>query len=242
MPMAPERILGIVGGIGPESTIDYYRTLVAIWRQRRPDASYPRVIINSVEAGRVLRLLGQSEFGAVGRDVGAALGELVAAGCGRALIASSATHLAFEQIDPPPGIPMIHIVDVARAAARAGGHHRLGLIGTRFVMQSRLYSDRFEAIGLAVVNPTPEEQEVVHAIYMGELVLGEVRDDSRDRLVAVIAAMRDRDSIDGLILGGTELSLTLTEPTYAGVPILNTAHIHVDAAISWLLGEERDPV
>lgn len=230
-----DRVLGIVGGVGPESTIDYYRSLVASWRRRRPDGSYPRVIIDSVEAGRVIRLLGEGEFGAVGRDLGAALGELAAAGCGRALIASNATHLAFDHIDPLPRMPMIHIVDAARDAAVAGGHRRLGLIGTRFVMQARLYPDRFEPVGLTIAIPTPDEQEIVHGIYMGELIAGEFRDDSRQQLVDVIAAMRDRDHIDGAILGGTELALILTEPIYAGVPILNTARIHVEAALDWLL-------
>jgi aspartate racemase len=234
------RILGIVGGIGPESTIDYYRALVAGWRRRRPDGSYPRVIIDSVEAGRVIRWLGDGAFAEAGRELGMALAELAAAGCTRALIASNATHLAFDHIDPPPSMPMIHIVDAARDAAIAGAHHRLGLIGTKFVMRSRLYLDRFEPAGLAVVHPTAGEQDVVHGIYMGELIEGEFRDDSRQRLVDVIASMRDRDVIDGVILGGTELALTLTEPGYAGVPILNTAQIHVDAALAWLLGEQPE--
>ena len=231
-----ERVLGIVGGTGPESTVDYYRSLVATWRRRRPDGSYPRVIIDSVEAGRVIRLLGEREFAAVGREIGAVLGELAAAGCGRALLASNAVHLAFDHIAPPPPMPLIHIVEAARNAAIAGGHHRLALIGTRFVMQSRLYPDRFEPAGLTTVVPAPEEQDVVHAIYMGELLAGEIRDDSRERLVDLIATMRDRDAIDAVILGGTELALTLTERSYAGVPILNTTQIHVDAAVDWLLG------
>ncbi|MEA2545426.1 MAG: aspartate racemase, partial [Chloroflexota bacterium] len=56
------RVLGIVGGTGPESTIDYYRSLVATWRRRRPDGSYPRVIIDSIEAGRLFRNLGEGDF------------------------------------------------------------------------------------------------------------------------------------------------------------------------------------
>ena len=239
--MPAERILGIVGGIGPESTIDYYRSIVAAWRRHRPDGSYPRVIIDSVEAGRVIRLLGEGEFPAVGRALGAALRELAAAGCGRALIASNATHLAFDDIIPRPAMPMIHIVEAARDVAVRAGHRRLGLIGTRFVMQSRLYVDRFDPVGITVVTPMVDEQETVHSIYMDELLVGEIRDDSRARLVAVIAAMRDRDGIDGAILGGTELALTLTEPAYAGVAILNTAGIHVDAAVTWLLGGDGAP-
>jgi aspartate racemase len=234
------RVLGIVGGTGPESTIDYYRSLVAIWQRRRPDGSYPRVVIDSVEAGRVFRQLGDGDFAELGRTVGATLRELAAAGCGRALLASNAVHLAFEHIDPPSPIPLIHIVDVARDAAVADGHHRLGLIGTRFVMQSPLYTDRFEPAALAIVTPRAGEQETVHHIYVGELVLGQFHAHSRERLIALIATMRDRDEIDGLILGGTELALTLTEPTYADVPILDTARLHVEAAVDWLLGEDRE--
>ena len=129
------RILGIVGGTGPESTIDYYRSIVATWRRRRPDGTFPRVVIDSVDGGTVIRLLGEGDFEAVGKAFGAALGELAAAGCGRALIASNGGHLAFDHIDPPSPIPLIHIVEAARDAAVAAGRRRLGLLGVRFVVQ-----------------------------------------------------------------------------------------------------------
>ena len=230
------RVLGIVGGTGPESTVDYYRSLVASWRRRRPDGSYPRVVIYSIEASRVFRNLAEADFGAVGRDLGPAVAALAAAGCQRALLASNASHLAFDQIDPPPPIPLIHIVDAARDAATIAGHRRLGLLGTRFVMESDLYPARFGSAGLDVIVPTPAERELVHGIYFGELVAGIFRDESREALSAVVATMRDRDRIDAVILGGTELALTLTEPTCAGVAVLNTAQIHVEAAVDWLIG------
>jgi aspartate racemase len=232
---AEDRVLGIVGGTGPESTIDYYRSLIATWRRRRPDGSYPRVIINSIEAGRVFENLAAADFGAVGRDLGPAIAALAAAGCQRALLASNASHLAFELIDPPPRIPLIHIVDAARDAAVSAGFRRLGLIGTRFVMESDLYPARLAPSGLEVILPPAEERELVHGIYFGELVAGVIRDESRDALSAVVAAMRERDQIDAVILGGTELALILTEPTAGGAPVLNTAQIHVDAAVDWLL-------
>jgi aspartate racemase len=230
-----ERILGIVGGTGPESTIDYYRSLIRTWRQRRPDGSYPRVIINSIEAGRVFANLGTADYAAVGRDLGPAVAALAAAGCQRALLASNASHLAFELIEPPPAIPLIHIVDAARDAAVSAGYRRLGLIGTRFVMESDLYPARLAPAGLEVVLPTPDEREKVHAIYFGELVDGVIRDESRDALRKVVVAMRQRDGIDAIVLGGTELALIITESTFAGVPVLNTAQVQVDAAVDWLL-------
>jgi aspartate racemase len=234
--MSEQRVLGIVGGTGPESTVDYYRSLITTWRRLRPDGSYPRVIINSIEAGRVFRSLGEADFDAVGRDLGPAVEALAAAGCQRALLASNASHLAFDRIEPIPSIPLIHIVEAARAAATKAGHRRLGMLGTSFVMESDLYSARFAPAGLDVIAPTPAERERVHAIYFGELVAGVVREESRDALTEVVAAMRDRDRIDAVILGGTELALILTEPTCARLPVLNTAEIHVEAAVDWLIG------
>ncbi len=103
------------------------------------------------------------------------------------------------------------------------------------MVESRLYPDRFEPAGIRIVQPTTGEEDTVHEIYYGELIGGVIRDESRDRIVEVIASMRDRDGIDALLLGGTELALILTESSYAGVPILNTAQIHVEAAVDWLL-------
>jgi aspartate racemase len=233
-----ERILGIVGGTGPESTVDYYRSLVAAWRRRRPDGTYPRVIINSIEAGRLFENLWSADFDAVGRQLGPAVAALADAGCQRALLASNASHLAFARIEPAPRIPLIHIVEAARDVAVRSGFHRLGLLGTRFVMESAMYPIVLAPAGLQVVVPTSAEREHVHEIYFGELVAGVIRNESRDALAAVVAAMRDRDGIDAVVLGGTELALILTEPTCAGVPLIDTAHAHVEAAVDWLLGGE----
>lgn len=229
------RVLGIVGGTGPESTIDYYRSIIASWQHRKPDGSYPRLIINSVEGSRIFRLLGEGDYSAVARDMAAAVREVAMAGAGAALLASNATHLAFDEIESASPIPLIHIVDAARDAAASNGHRRLGMFGTRFVMEAPMYPERFAARGMTVVLPSADEREYIHARYFGELVRGLFLDQTREELLEIIARMRDRDGIDGLILGGTELALILTEPSYAGVPIINTANTHVERAVDWLL-------
>ena len=230
------RILGIVGGTGPESTIDYYRSLVATWRRRRPDGSYPRLLIASIEAGRVMDLLTAGEYASVAEVLSEAVEQLAAGGAGMALLASNATQLAYNDLTRTASIPLVHIVDATRDAARHGKHHRLALLGTRFVMQAAMYPVRFEAAGIEIVIPNQTEQDYVHEKYLGELVAGIVLDSTREKLVGIITRMRDREGIDGIILGGTELALILTEPSYAQVPILNTTQIHVERGVDWLLG------
>src|SRR5436853_7051914 len=79
---AMERNLGIVGGTGPESTADYYRTLIDTWRARGPANTYPRAMINSVEGGEIISLLGSGDYEAVGRLLSIAVLQLAAAGVG----------------------------------------------------------------------------------------------------------------------------------------------------------------
>ena len=99
-----------------------------------------------------------------------------------------------------------------------------------------MYPERFAARGMTVLAPNADEREYIHEKYFGELVPGVFDDQTRDGLVEIIARVRDRDAIDGLILGGTELALILIEPAYADVPMLNTAKIHAEAGVDWLLG------
>jgi aspartate racemase len=228
--------LGIVGGTGPESTIDYYRKAIWRWRAMRPDGTYPEIVIASVDGGTVIRQLGERAFEEVGRTFGEALVGLETAGCDLALIASNAGHLAYDHLEPAPRIDTIHIVDAALDDALRAGYRRLGIIGTRFVVKSDLYPSRFGPAGIDVIAPTDAELTVVHDIYLGELVEGLILDASRARIVEVIRSMRDRDRIDGVVLGGTELALTLTAPTYVDVPVLDTARIHVETAIERLVG------
>ena len=98
-------------------------------------------------------------------------------------------------------------------------------------MQAPLYPETFARHGLAIVVPAAEEQEFIHDKYMGELFFGTIRAETHARLLAIAAAMQQRDGVDGLILGGTELSLILREPTAAGLPVLDTTQIHVEAAV-----------
>ncbi len=210
--------------------------MVETWRRRSPDDTYPRVIVNSIAGRAAFTLMRAGAWDRVADVLSHAIGQLAAAGVGAVLIASNATHLALDHLAAPLPIPLLHIVDATRNAALACRHRRLGLIGTRFIMESRLYLDRLAAVGVEVVTPARAERAYIDEKYLGELVLGVFLDETRRRVEGIVAAMRERDGIDGIILGGTELALILTGPTCAGIPMLNTAQIHVEAGVEWLLG------
>jgi aspartate racemase len=228
--------LGIVGGIAPESTIEYYRSIVKSYREQQADGSYPSIVINSIDLTGMLRLVGSGELAALTRLLVGAVEQLARAGADFALMASNTPHLVYAEVARAAPIPMISIVEEACRAAAARGMRRLGLFGTRFTMQASFYRDAFGAAAMTVIAPAPDEQELIHDKYMSELVPGTFLPETRAKLVAIVDAMRVREGIDGLILGGTELPLLLGEPSYGGVTVLDTTRVHVESAVARMVG------
>jgi len=118
------------------------------------------------------------------------------------------------------------------------GLKRVGLLGTRFTMRGQFYPRVFGARSITVTAPRNEEEDFVHDKYVTELVRGEFLDDTRAGFVAVMDRMRERDAIDGIVLGGTELPLLLRGTDYP-LPLLDTARIHVEATVAEALSGRR---
>ena len=229
------KTLGIIGGTGPESTVEYYQRLIAGYRRRHAQGQPPSLIINSIDNTKLIALFTASELGQVADYLTSEIERLACAGADFALMAANTPHLVFTEVQSRARIPLLSIVEATADAAAAAGVQRAALFGTQFTMQASLFPEAFGRRGLAIVVPNDEEQAFIHRKYMGELFVGIILDETRLRLLEIVQAMKERDGVDGLILGGTELSLILREPTAAGLPVLDTTQIHVDAAVDWLL-------
>ena len=229
------KTLGIIGGIAPASTIEYYRMLIATYQQRRPDGSNPPVIINSIDMQTMLRLIAADALDEVTEYLGAEIDKLVQAGADFGLLASNTPHIVFDRLQRRSRIPLISIVEATFDVAKRLNLTRVGLLGTRFTMQSAAYPSVFTRRGITVVVPDVSDQEYVHGKYMSELVRGEYLPETRAGLLAVVERLRLREGVDGIILGGTELPLILRDVAQAGVPFLDTGRIHVEAAMDQML-------
>jgi len=230
------KTLGIVGGIAPASTIEYYRMLIAGYQARRPDGSAPPVIINSIDMQTMLRLIGANALDEVTVYLSAEVEKLARAGAEIGLFASNTPHVVFDRLAQASRIPLISIVEATYGSAKAMGLTRVGLLGTRFTMESDAYPRIFTSRGIALLVPDAADREYVHAKYMGELVRGEYLPETRRGLLAVVERLRAQQGIDGVILGGTELPLILRDVSDAGIPFLDTGRVHVDAALDRMLG------
>jgi aspartate racemase len=228
------KTLGIVGGIGPESTIEYYRSLIAAYREREQDGSYPHVIINSIDMKRLVDLITANELAEVCELLAGEVRTLGRAGADFGLLAANTPHIVFDELRRRSPIPLISIVEATREAAKSMGLKRIGLFGTRFTMRAGFYRDAFSEAGMTLVVPDGGEQDYIHEKYMGELVPGVFLPETRARLLSIADRMIEREGIEGLILGGTELPLILRDETHGGIPLLDTTRIHVNAAVAQL--------
>jgi aspartate racemase len=244
------KTVGIIGGVGPESTIEYYRLIIAAYRERQggsgvppmddraQDAgatSYPSIIIDSVDLGRLLAWMKVNNLAAVTDYLVDELERLARAGANFGVIAANTPHIVFDELLRRSPIPLLSIVEATRDEAKARGLKRVGLFGTRFTMQAPFYPEVFSRANMQIIVPNDEEQTYIHEKYLGELLNNIFSSETREGLLAIVDRLRERDDIEGLILGGTELPLILRDASHKGVPFLDTTRIHVDRIVGELL-------
>ena len=236
------KTVGIVGGIAPDSTIEYYRQIIAQYRAHSSAGNYPLIIIYSINLKRMIDLITANELSAVTEYVLDAIERLARAGADFALLASNTPHLVFDDLRARSPLPLISIVETACAEAETLGMKRVGLFGTRFTMQANFYPNVFSRAGIEIVLPSEVDQNYIHEHYMDELVNGIFLPETKAKLLTIVDQLREQRGIDGVILGGTELPLILTEPEHNGIPFLDTTRIHVRQIVATLIAQPETEV
>jgi aspartate racemase len=245
------KTLGMIGGVGPESTVDYYQRIIALYRERNPDGSYPPLIINSIDLNKGRALIEANDYASLTKYLVAEIEKLAKAGAGFGLIAANTPHIVFDDVAHQSAIPLISIVEATCVAAKGRGLKRLGLFGTRYTMNATFFPDVFSKEGIELVVPPPADQDYIHEKYFDELVVGKFLPETRTGLLAIVDRLKAKidppsvragraegygaAGIDGVILAGTELPLILRDPAHDGIPFLDTTKIHVEAGVAEML-------
>src|ERR1041385_9011988 len=215
------KTLGIIGGLGPESTIDYYQKIIALYRERTGDRGYPEFFINSVNLKRGLDFMAVNNLAGMADYLLKAIDKLARAGAEFGLIAANTPHIVFDDVAPKTPIPLISIVEATCAAEKTENLERLALFGTRYTMQATFYPKVFSREGIELFVPDPEDQTYIHDKYLNELVSGKFLQETRAGLLAIVDRMKESSAIDGVILAGTELPLILRDSEHNGIPFLD---------------------
>ena len=221
--------VGIVGGLGPESTVDYYRRILAAWEREDP-SSAPSIVIDSLDAQRALKLVA-ADHRAFSDYLFESLQRLAGAGVDFAVLSANTAHIVFDDLSARSAVPLLSIVETCAAEAQRRGLKRAGLLGTRFTMEAAFYPEVCARFGVEVVTPAAADRAWVHERYVGELLKGDFREDTRQEFISLVDRLRREERIEGVILGGTELPLLLRDASIAGVPVLDTTGLHVTAIV-----------
>jgi aspartate racemase len=230
------KTVGIIGGTGPEATVDYYQRIIASYREQTQDESYPQIIINSINLKTMVSLLEANDLTGLTKFLLIEVGKLAGAGANFGLLSANTPHVVFDELNAQSPIPLISIVEATCEAAARLQLKRLGLFGTRFTMEGRFYPEVFSRKGMTLVLPDKEERAYIHDKYVNELVLGNFLPETRERLLMIADRLREQDGIEALILGGTELPLILRDDADdRRIPFLDTTRIHVAAIVAQLL-------
>lgn len=226
--------IGMIGGIGPESTVDYYHRIIELYQQKVSKDNYPEIIINSINMTAMLQKVGDKNWDDLTRILTESIVSLNKAGAEIGFMASNTPHIVFEQIQKTSPIPLISIVEAARKEAQRLALKKVALLGTLFTMQSSYYQTEFNKNGINVIVPFESEQLYIHDKLFTEIEHGVFLEETRDGLLNIVKRLMDDAGIDGVVLGCTELPLILTKDEF-GIPFLNTTKIHVEVILENML-------
>jgi len=230
--------IGIIGGLGPEATIDYYKEIINAFKTESGDLNYPEIIVYSVNMSEFIGLMRLKEYELATIYLSERIESLNRAGAEFAVLSANTPHQLFDQLREKSTIPLISIVEATCMKAKVKGLKRPGLFGTEFTMNASFFHDVFKKEGIEVILPDKEDKELINYKLFSEIELGIFTDDTRELLIGIIEKMVREQHIDSLILGCTEFPLILEKETYAGIPVLNTTKIHVESIVKYCKGEE----
>src|SRR5204863_8320579 len=193
------KTLGIIGGLGPESTLDYYQRVIALYRERTGDRHYPEFIMVSIDLKKGLDFMDTGDLSGMGDFLLEAIGKLARAGADFGIISANTPHIVFDEVAVKSPIPLISIVEATCAAAKAQNLKRLALFGTRYTMKGNFYPKVFTREGIELLVPDAADQDYIHEKYFSELVVGKFLPETLVRLLAIVDRMKATSDIDGVI-------------------------------------------
>lgn len=222
--------IGIIGGIGPESTIEYYKSIIGKYQELKTDGSYPQIVIESIDMKYMLDLVSKKDWERLVGLLMDAINNLTNASAEFAVIASNTPHIVFDKVNELSQIPLLSIVEEVCKKAIELKFKKVGLLGTAFTMQGEFYKTSFINNGIQIAVPKKEEQQYIHQKIFSELELGIKDSKTKKEFISIINRMIVEEEVEGIILGCTELPLILKNGD-CNICFLDTVEIHIEAII-----------
>jgi len=228
-------VIGLLGGMSWESTVEYYRVINQEVRRRLGRQHSAKILLYSVEFEEIEQMQYSGDWDRAGQLLGSEAKRLERGGADFILMCTNTMHKVASAVQDAVRIPLIHIADTVAERVKAQGLTRIGLLGTRFTMEEDFYKGWLSTHhGLEVVVPSAADREIVDRVIFAELCQGQILDTSRREYVRIIESLAGQGA-EGVILGCTEIGL-LIKPEHSPLPVFDTAQIHAEAGVDLALG------
>ena len=227
------KTIGLIGGIGWASTLEYYRLLNEMLVARIGPAHSARIMLVSIDQADFVAHAAQADSHAIEQFLVKEGQRLQGMGADFFLLCANGAHRFAPAVVPRIGLPFISIVEETAKRVQQSGVRKVGLLGVKQTMAGRFYHDALERFGIATVTPDAADQEVVHDIIYKELVQNIVTDASRNIFLGIIEKLR-LQGVQGVILGCTEIPLLVK---FGDIDLLlfDTTEIHCEAAVAFAI-------
>jgi aspartate racemase len=223
-------MIGMLGGMSWQSTVEYYRLANELVRERLGGLHSARLVLGSVDFATIERMQVEDRWQEAGQLLAEVAVGLEAAGAEVLLLCTNTMHKVADQVEAAVSVPLLHIVDVTALAVRAAELSTVGLLGTAYTMDQDFYRDRMARHGVRLIVPAADDRAEVHRVIFEELCLGIVREESRRAYQDIIVRLVDQGA-EGVVLGCTEIELLITSAD-SPVPVFPTTRLHVEAAVA----------
>lgn len=231
--------VGIVGGMGPESTVDYYQSIVSKFQERiGSKEDLPELFINSINMYKMFKFIVNERIEELINYLTDAVKNLENIGADFVVMSANTPHIVFEQVQQKVKVPMISIVKETYTRANELGLQKIGLLGTKFTMESDFFKKPFISNQKEIIVPNQLEQEYIHKKIVEELENGIVNNETKKEFLNIIIQMINRDDIQGVILGCTELPMLIKQDDL-NIPQLNTTEIHVNKIVDTIFMDKK---
>jgi aspartate racemase len=222
--------IGLLGGMSWESSIEYYRLVNEITRDRLGGLHSADCVLRSVDFAEIEVLQRAGRWDEAGERLAAEARALVAGGAELLVLCTNTMHKVADAIAAAVDIPFVHIADTTAEAIHTRGLTTVGLLATGYTMEQDFYVGRLRDVhGLAVLVPGEADRRIVHEVIYDELCVGVVDDGSREQYRRIMRDLADRGA-QGILLGCTEIDL-LVGPDDSPVPTFDTTRLHAERAV-----------
>lgn len=225
------KTIGLIGGMSWESTLSYYKLLNEGVKAKLGGLHSAKVILYSVDFAPIARFQSEGKWEEAAQVIQEAALSLERAGADFILLCTNTMHKILPLITPHVKTPFLHIAEATAQALLVQGARKVILLGTKFTMEQRFYSDILHTYGIGVVTPDAFSIEKINRIIYEELCVGKIETASKGIFLDIIHKLKANDpSIDAVILGCTEIGLLLDQES-SSLALFDTTVLHVNEAL-----------